>query len=208
MWCILNHIQLFDSNHSKCFIVLRHTTSIDTDADGCEDLYDGRILKNVKGNPLLHGFYTTSIFKAQPKLRLNSQNYMCWGDLILQKVEAYHVATGEEALPNNASSAAQRDCFKRAATGLDVILSACTTTVAVQIGTIESLPEVWGCLRARCRTKDSIEARMVIKNSFERCTPQGCEKSKNSSKGLADSGSSWPNPLLRSMTIVFYTEFS
>ena len=61
-----------------------------------------------------------SIFKVQSKLRLNSQNYMCWRNLILpalQKVEAYDIATGEEALPNNAPSAAQRDYFKRAATG-------------------------------------------------------------------------------------------
>lgn len=35
---------------------LRCTASIDNDTGGCEDLYDGRILKSAKGNPLLLGY--------------------------------------------------------------------------------------------------------------------------------------------------------
>ena len=96
-----------------------------------------------------------SIFKAQPQLRLNSLNYMCWKNLIRpapQKAEAYKIATGEEVFPEGTTNQIkdkQRDYDRRAATGLDVILAACAPSIAVQIGNIDNLPELWESLKAR-----------------------------------------------------------
>ena len=123
-----------------------------------------------------------SIFKAQPQLRLNSLNYMCWKNLIRpapQKAEAYKIATGEEVFPEGTTNQIkdkQRDYDRRAATGLDVILAACAPSIAVQIGNIDNLPELWESLKARYHTRDSDDARMIIKNNFDRCTLEEGEK--------------------------------
>ena len=125
-----------------------------------------------------------SIFKTQPQHRLNSVNYMCWKNLVrtaLGKVEAYDIAIGEEAYPLDGGSAStvqakQRDYRKRAATGLEVIQAACTPAVTTHINHLHELRKVWEALRVRFDTKDSDEARMMIRTSFDRCTLKDNEK--------------------------------
>src|SRR5436853_1962798 len=125
-----------------------------------------------------------SIFKTQPQHRLNSVNYMCWRNLVrtaLEKVEAFDIATGEEAYPQTGGSAStiqakQRDYRKRAATGLEVVQAACTPAVTTHINHLHDLREVWEALRLRFLTKDSDEARMMIRTSFDRCTMKDNEK--------------------------------
>ena len=124
------------------------------------------------------------IFKTQPQHCLNSVNYVCWKNLVrtaLEKVEAYDIATGMETYPQTRGSASaiqakQRDYRKRAATGLEVIQAACTPAVTTHINHLGDLREVWEALRLRFHTKDSDEARMMIRISFDRCTLKDDEK--------------------------------
>ena len=101
---------------------------------------------------------------------------MYWKNLIrpaLQKVEVYKIPTGEEVFPESNTNRIEeklRDYNRCAATGLDVVLTACTPSIAVQIDNIDNLPKLWKSLTARYHTRDSDDACMIIKNNFEKCT--------------------------------------